>query len=145
MTGVASRHLGALGYFSEIPLPGPQIPRPDMLPIIAPFAYAIGGINVPGEDREPNDGIVNTMSMDGPEGRVRDAAGSFAAQLSVANPQTTAWGPFWHFGSNAAIDHADQLGVFTDASIVSCFSYFDLSLALPLYLSLPLYSLHVEG
>ncbi|KAK3353813.1 Alpha/Beta hydrolase protein [Lasiosphaeria hispida] len=118
MTDVANRHLGALGYFSRIPRPGPQVPRHDMLPIIAPFAYAIGGINVPGEDREPNDGVVNTMSMDGPQGRVRAAApGSFAAELNQVNPQTTAWGPFWHFGSNAAIDHADQLGIFTDASV----------------------------
>lgn len=124
MTDVANRHLGALGYFTQIPRPGPQIPRSDMLPVIAPFAYAIGGINAPNENREPNDGIVNTMSMDGPDGRVLDAR-NFAAELDPANPQT-AQGHFWHFGSNATIDHADQLGVFTDATTVSASPYLSL-------------------
>jgi len=117
ITGVANRHLGTLGFFSQIPRPGPQIPRADMLAVIAPFAYAMGGIHVPGEDREPNDGIVNTMSMDGPEGRVRDAR-RFVDELD-ATGVTEGRETFWHFGLNTRIDHADQLGIFTDRVTVS--------------------------
>ena len=117
ITGVANRHLGTLGYFSQIPRPGSQVPRPDMLAVIAPFAYVMGGIHVPGEDREPNDGIVNTMSMDGPEGRVEDAR-RFADELSASGVRV-GQETFWHFGSNTRIDHADQLGIFTDLVTVS--------------------------
>jgi hypothetical protein len=124
MTDIANRHLGALGHFPRIPRPGSQVPRSDMLPLLAPFAFAIGGLNIPNQDRKPNDGIVNTMSMDGPDGRVRDAR-EFAAELDPANLQT-AQDHFWHFGSNATIDHADQLGVFTDAVTVSSSPSFSL-------------------
>jgi len=95
----------------------------------------------------PNDGIVNTMSMEGSQGCVYAAAGNFAAELDLVNPQTTMWGPFWHFGSNPAIDYADQLRVFTDASVVSYPSYPVLSLLSFLDLSphpISLSSVHVE-
>jgi len=46
----------------------------------------IGGINVTNEVREPNDGIINTISIDGPVGRVDDSARNFAAGLNLVNP-----------------------------------------------------------
>jgi hypothetical protein len=115
MTDVANRHLGAMGYFSQIPRPGEQIPRPDMLPIIAPFAYGMGSVR--GGEWAANDGIVNTVSMDGPPGNVRGVE-EFLSLYDLANPQQVQ-GPFWYCGENGTIDHADQLGVFTDATTVS--------------------------
>lgn len=115
MTDVANRHLGAMGYFSQIPRPGEQIPRPDMLPVIAPFAYGMGSVK--GGQWAANDGIVNTVSMDGPPGNVRGAE-EFVSNLDLANLGQVQ-GPFWYFGENGTIDHADQLGVFTDATTVS--------------------------
>lgn len=117
ITGVANRHLKLFRYFSHIPRPGPQIPRADMLAVIAPFAYAMGGLHVLGEDREPNDGIVNTMSMDGPDGRVGDAR-RFVDELRTRGVRVERE-TYWHFGSNTSIDHADQLGIFTDPVTVS--------------------------
>ena len=121
VTDVASRHLKAMGYFSQIPRPGEQIPRPDMLLVLAPFAYAMGGEVAGGRERRRNDGVVNTISMDGPEGRVKRAEG-FVAELDAVNPRPVQ-GKFWYFGENGTIDHADQIGVFTDlvtVSIASC-------------------------
>jgi hypothetical protein len=115
MTDVANRHLGAMGYFSQIPRPGEQIPRPDMLPVIAPFSYGMAGVR--GGEWAANDGIVNTVSMDGPSGRVRGAE-EFVSHFDRANPGPVQ-GPFWYFGENRTIDHADQLGVFTDPTTVS--------------------------
>jgi hypothetical protein len=110
ITNVANNHLGAMGYFSQIPRPGEQIPRPDMLPVIAPLSYAMGGVR--GGEWAANDGIVNTVSMHGPPGNVR-SAGEFASHFDRANPRLVQ-GPFWYIGENSTIDHADQLGVFTD-------------------------------
>jgi hypothetical protein len=114
MTDVANRHLGAMGYFSQIPRPGEQIPRPDVLPVIAPFAYGMGSVR--GGEWAANDGVVNTVSMDGPPGNVRDAR-EFIPHLDPENLGQVQ-GPFWCFGENGTIDHADQLGVFTDATTV---------------------------
>ncbi|KAK5994322.1 Lipase 1-like protein [Cladobotryum mycophilum] len=121
ITTVANQHLKPLGYFSEIPQPGSQVPRSDMLPLIMYPAYAMGGRSIlpvnalPGissEDFQPNDGIVNTRSMDGPTtGPVE--SGDFAAEFA-ANP-TNARGRYWHLGINSTMDHADEIGVFTDA------------------------------
>ncbi|CZR65414.1 uncharacterized protein PAC_15314 [Phialocephala subalpina] len=113
ITDVADRHLQQMGYFSQIPRPGTQIPRPDMLPVIAFPSYAMGGPNIP-EQFRPNDGIVNTRSMDGPvAGPVNN--GNFAAQLAAAGPLGVR-GIYWHLGTNSTIDHADQIGVFTNAA-----------------------------
>ena len=68
-----------------------------------------------------NDGIVNTASMDGPPGNVRDAE-EFVSHLDLANLEQVQ-GPFWYFGENGTIDHADQLGVYTDPTTVSRFLY----------------------
>lgn len=119
MTDVANRHLGAMGYFSQIPRPGEQIPRPDMLPVIAPFAYGMGSVR--GGVWAKNDGIVNTVSMDGPPGNVHGVE-QFVPDLDLENPRDVQ-GRFWYFGENGTIDHADQLGVFTDAITVSGSGY----------------------
>lgn len=104
-----------MGYFSQIPQPGEQIPRPDMLPVLAPFSYGMGGVRR--GEWAANDGIVNTVSMDGPPGNVRSAA-EFVSHLDPVNLGPVQ-GPFWYIGENGTIDHADQLGVFTDATTVS--------------------------
>jgi hypothetical protein len=124
ITNVANRHLQQMGYFSQIPRPGTLVPRPDMLPVIAFTAYAMGGRdiatnafpNLTSEQFRLNDGIVNTRSMDGPvAGPVND--GDFAAQLAAAGPLSIK-GIYWHLGTNSTIDHADQIGVFTNAATV---------------------------
>ncbi|RKK23142.1 hypothetical protein BFJ66_g15823 [Fusarium oxysporum f. sp. cepae] len=117
ITDVANRHLQIMQYFSQIPRPGSQIPRQDMLPLIMYPAYAMGGrgTTLPGitlQEFQQNDGIVNTRSMDGPStGPVNH--GSFTARLAAAAPANLK-GIYWNLGDNATIDHADQIGVFTD-------------------------------
>ncbi|EXK27363.1 hypothetical protein FOMG_16171 [Fusarium oxysporum f. sp. melonis 26406] len=117
ITEVANRHLQIMQYFSQIPRPGSQIPRQDMLPLIMYPAYAMGGrgSTLPGialQEFQHNDGIVNTRSMDGPStGPVNH--GSFTAPLAAAAPANLK-GIYWNLGANATIDHADQIGVFTD-------------------------------
>jgi len=88
-----------------------------MLPVLAPSAYGMAGIQ--GGDWTANDGIVNTISMSGPsgDGRVRRAQ-DFLLDFDLKNP-TSVQGPFWYFGENSTIDHADQLGIFTDRTTVS--------------------------
>lgn len=112
---VANRHLGRMGYFSRIPRPGNQIPRPDVLPVLTFFAYAMGGHqldnqqslilnNITSEDFQKNDGVVNTISMIGP------------ANAQYSNDP--ARGRYLNLGENATIDHADQIGVFTSEDTV---------------------------
>ncbi|EMT72267.1 hypothetical protein FOC4_g10001718, partial [Fusarium odoratissimum] len=121
ITDVANRHLQIMQYFSQIPRPGSQIPRQDMLPLIMYPAYAMGGrgTTLPGitlQEFQHNDGIVNTRSMDGPStGPVNH--GSFTARLAAAAPANLK-GIYWNLGANATIDHADQIGVFTDPDTV---------------------------
>jgi hypothetical protein len=121
ITDVANRHLQIMQYFSQIPRPGSQIPRQDMLPLIMYPAYAMGGrgTTLPGitlQEFQQNDGIVNTRSMDGPStGPVNH--GSFTARLAAAAPANLK-GIYWNLGDNATIDHADQIGVFTDPDTV---------------------------
>lgn len=124
MTNVANNHLGNLGYFAQIPPPGLQIPRPDVLPLLSFPAYAMGGLNPPpgilgiaADQLKPNDGIVNTISMEGPvAGPIMDGR-DFAAQLQTAIAASDLGlvrGRYWHLHSNSTIDHADQIGVFTN-------------------------------
>jgi len=84
VTEVASDHLKKdFGYPIDLPGPGTQVPRGDMLPVMSPTAYGMGGheltptelsifdrlgVKVKNEDWQPNDGIVNTISMDCPLG-----------------------------------------------------------------------------
>jgi len=76
-------------------------------------------------DYLPNDGIVNTISMKGP--RAKDIAeiekipieavpGS-AQQRRISESARTSRS-YWHFGTNRTMDHADQIGVFTNEDTV---------------------------
>jgi len=124
VTDVANRHLQQMGYFCHIPRPGTHIPRSDILPLIAFPAYAMGGLeisanglrNITLEELKPNDGIVNTISMDGPVNGPIDN-GSFAAKLAAVGTAGVK-GIYWHLGTNSTIDHADQIGVFTHPATV---------------------------
>lgn len=123
---VVNNHLGALGYFNKIPRIGPKIPRPDMLPLFLLFSAGMGGYDIPpamippGESStgfQPNDGIVNTASMEGPNKRDIVDQRNFPKTLSslmVDGP-----GKYWHLGINKTMDHADAIGVFTDIQTVS--------------------------
>ncbi|KAH6967757.1 hypothetical protein BKA56DRAFT_597124 [Ilyonectria sp. MPI-CAGE-AT-0026] len=117
-----NNHLGPLGYFNRIPLPGSRVPRTDMLPIIMLPALAMGGYYIPGaagpqsEAFQHNDGVVNTPSMRGPnDAQVREIS-QFPRNLPTPAAALGAAGPvrYWHFGINETMDHADQIGVFTD-------------------------------
>jgi hypothetical protein len=126
---VANDQLGKLGYYNRLPAPGPRIPRADMLPVLTLFGYAMGGYEVPDNivptgippnissaDFQPNDGVVNTVSMRGPDDtQIFDAATTFPPG-ALGNPATMAQnvlGRYWHLGKNETMDHADQIGVFT--------------------------------
>ncbi|KAH8667059.1 hypothetical protein BX600DRAFT_436428 [Xylariales sp. PMI_506] len=118
-TNVANRHLKVLGYFSSLPRPGSRVPRPDVFPVIAAPGYAMGGRATVFdrktlEESQKNDGIVNTVSMEGPSTgpviHLAPDADNFLADFNA----TTAKGKYWHLGRNKTMDHADQIGVFTD-------------------------------
>ncbi|EGU87820.1 hypothetical protein FOXB_01661 [Fusarium oxysporum f. sp. conglutinans Fo5176] len=116
-------HLGGLNYFNRIPLPGSRVPRTDMLPIIMLPALAMGGYYIPGiagpqsEAFQHNDGVVNTPSMRGPNNAQVREISSFPSHLPMPAAVLAAVGPwYWHFGINETMDHADQIGVFTNAA-----------------------------
>ena len=119
---VANNHLGALGYFNRIPLPGSKVPRSDMLPILLVTSLGMGGYegNAPpgisAVEYQPNDGIVNTRSMRGPSERwITDASALSLALLAEGGGK----GRYWHLGINKTMDHADEIGVFTVGETVS--------------------------
>lgn len=123
MSDVANRHLRAMNYFSRIPRPGSQIPRADLLPVIALPAYAMGGYQldqqrlqtlngITSEEYQRNDGIVNTMSMSGPVNAVYGVH-PFPDPGNDMTTMDRAKGQYWHLGENVMIDRADQIGVFT--------------------------------
>ncbi|KAH7067200.1 Alpha/Beta hydrolase protein [Paraphoma chrysanthemicola] len=123
---VANNHLRGLGYPYQVPRPGTQIPRPDMLPFIAFPSYAMGGrditpavnLGISNQRFRRNDGIVNTESMDGPSDQTFIENGSFSSHYTTDGAAGVR-GRYWHMGENSTIDHADQIGVFTNASTVS--------------------------
>ncbi|KAH6711933.1 hypothetical protein BKA61DRAFT_611841 [Leptodontidium sp. MPI-SDFR-AT-0119] len=122
---VANTHLGALGYFNKIPQPGPKVPRADMLPIMLPTAYGMGGYELPAQfaqlipgvssaELQSNDGIVNTVSMRGPnDAQVSNVANFPVRSLERHTSDTTAKATYWHLGINKTMDHGDEIGVFT--------------------------------
>jgi hypothetical protein len=132
---VANTHLGALGYFNRIPQPGPKVPRADMLPIMLPTAYAMGGFELPAQSArlipgissaefQPNDGIVNTVSMRGPnDAQVSNEADFPIQSLGSHSLATAAKGTYWHLGINKTMDHGDEIGVFTVGETVSCMHF----------------------
>jgi hypothetical protein len=128
---VADRHLGVLGYFNRIPEPGPKVPRADVLPILLPTAYAMGGYELSAQDArlipgisstdfQPNDGVVNTASMRAPNDAYLSNAADFPIH-SLGNPASAAAakGKYWHLGINKTMDHGDEIGVFTVGQTVS--------------------------
>jgi hypothetical protein len=121
-TSAVNRRLGGLGYSFSLPSPGTQIPRSDVLPLIAFPGYAMGGYlldqqrsqllgGIPSTEYQRNDGIVNTTSMNGP-------VNAEYGQSPFPGPGTGRTGIYWHLGENATIDHADQIGVFTSEETV---------------------------
>ncbi|KAL4732938.1 hypothetical protein BDV11DRAFT_214669 [Aspergillus similis] len=107
---VFNEHAAALGYQFKIPSPGGRIPRNDMLPILVIFSLGMSGVSAPFGPSEENDGVVDTVSMRGPEGNTIQDITNFDTQAPARNR-----GVYWHLGVTEAIDHADQVGVFTDA------------------------------
>ncbi len=121
---VASRHLQELGFQVNIPSPGAQIPRADMFPPMLPTGYAMGGyslspaqqiiLNSAPSNYQPNDGIVNTISMRGPNNAdVREITAFPRFNMGSAK------GVFWNFATNHTLDHADEIGAFTEQAMVS--------------------------
>ncbi|KAH8753135.1 hypothetical protein BGZ57DRAFT_860424 [Hyaloscypha finlandica] len=92
---VANTHLGALGF--ELP---------------AQSARLIPGIS--SAEFQPNDGIVNTVSMRGPnDAQVSNEADFPIQSLGSHSLATAAKGTYWHLGINKTMDHGDEIGVFT--------------------------------
>ncbi|OJJ94837.1 hypothetical protein ASPACDRAFT_64772 [Aspergillus aculeatus ATCC 16872] len=113
-------HTGRLGYQFRIPRPGRRIPRDDMLPILAVFSLGMSGVNAPFGLSEENDGVVDTASMRGPkENEIKDST-NFNTLALASNR-----GVYWHLGVTEAIDHADQVGVFTAAATFDIASIVD--------------------
>ncbi|KLU90767.1 hypothetical protein MAPG_10618 [Magnaporthiopsis poae ATCC 64411] len=105
--GVINNHVRTLGYQLRIPSPGERIPRPDMLPALSIFSAGMSGVDTFGPQ---NDGVVDTASMRGPENAIIRDSDQFDRD-SIGNNR----GVYWDLGVTEGIDHADQVGVFTDA------------------------------
>jgi hypothetical protein len=131
---VAQRLVNGFGYGLILPLSGRYLPRPDVIPLMLPTVYAMGGqplsrdeieilglsndeIDIVGDDRGDwylNDGIVNTASMDGPVGTEVLPISGFLPK--IANERR---GCYWHFGTNDVMDHADEIGVWVEKNTAS--------------------------
>jgi hypothetical protein len=128
------------GY--QIRLPGPPdfLPVPSVFPPMLPIAYVMSSYdltdheaNILGSDSHTwkvNDGIVNTVSMQGPLNPIGDRHSSHNKEL-IADarlfPQNSegipaAKGKYWHFSSKTGLDHADQIGIFIEENTVSLFT-----------------------
>jgi hypothetical protein len=126
---VGNRLLHELGYDVKLPLPGEYVPRKDVLPLLLPVVYAIGGQPLSHEQRDIlgpklgdwglNDGVVNTESMRGPDDSVVRSISSFSP---LNNTSTNARGVYWDFGLNDRMDHSDEIGVFVEETTVSSLS-----------------------
>ncbi|KAL6698508.1 hypothetical protein J3F84DRAFT_406708 [Trichoderma pleuroticola] len=117
---VITRVLRIQGCTVVLPSPGEYIPREDVIPIMMPTVYAMGGQQLtqaqreildPGfEDWLQNDGIVNTASMPGPRGSVRNVGSLPDVDFSIPGKQDV----YWHLGVNDTMDHADEIGIFIE-------------------------------
>ena len=134
-TDVANRHLGRMNYFSSIPRGGSQVPRADMLPVLALPAYGMGGYQldqtrlqilarITTEEYQCNDGIVNTSSMSGPINAPYGAGTFPGTGIDISN-MMNARGMYWHLGENVTIDHADEIGIFTSENTVGSYPHND--------------------
>ena len=128
---VAQRLLNGIGYKLTLPGPGKYLPRNDVIPLMLPTVYAMGGQALSEEEKRIlgpsfrkdwylNDGIVNTASMDGPVGTEVSSISDF---LRGSNRTTPAKGRYWDFGVTDKMDHADEIGVWVEADTVSCIEY----------------------
>ena len=126
-TEVAQRLIRGFGYDLILPAPGEYLPRQDVIPLMLPTVYAMGGqklsgaeIKILGPDRGDwylSDGIVNTASMNGPLGTdVSPISGFLQKTLDERR------GCYWHFGVTDKMDHADEIGVWVEETTVSVFS-----------------------
>ena len=115
-------NLASLGY-PDHPDPAARVPRADMLPLLILPAINMGANNqvmgltgIASQDFEHNDGIVNTPSMRGPwDDQIREIA-AFPRDLTAVHSAREA---YWHLGINHTMDHADEIGIFTDPDTVS--------------------------
>lgn len=124
---VAQRLLNGFGYDLILPGPGTYRPRQDVIPLMLPTVYAMGGqqlsdaeIKILGPHRSDwylNDGIVNTASMNGPLGTDVFPISGFLQK----NTPDERRGCYWHFGVNGTMDHADEIGVWVEETTVSVF------------------------
>jgi hypothetical protein len=116
-----------------LPESGSQVPRHDVIPVMTPTAYGMGGYKrtmektAAGMDVQPrysdadwqrNDGIVNTVSMNGPDEKyvveVKDLPDRVLTEEEIKQNK----GRYLHFSDNMTLDHADEIGVFFDTDQV---------------------------
>jgi hypothetical protein len=125
---VVQRFLQAFGYNLILPTPGRYLPRRDVIPLMLPTVYAMGGQDLSDEEKEIlgpnrgdwylNDGIVNTASMNGPIGtKVFDIANFPTSEPDIRASEVR--GRYWHFGVYDKMDHADEIGVWVESTTVS--------------------------
>ena len=129
---MVQRHLQSFGYNLVLPTPGNYLPRQDVIPLMLPTAYAMGGHDLSDEEEAIlgpnrgdwylNDGIVNTASMNGPiNAEVFDIADFPTSEPDIR--ASTVRGRYWHFGVNDKMDHADEIGVWVERTTVSAFAF----------------------
>lgn len=106
--------LGMLGYQIRLPSPGGRIPLAEMLPVLSIFSVGMSGMSRTSGFSEQNDGVVDTSSMRAPEGGPVQEFGNFETANLGAN-----MGIYTHLGLTEGVDHADEVGVFTDPATVS--------------------------
>jgi hypothetical protein len=109
--GFFNDHLGKLGYQIKIPSPGGRIPRDDMLPALSIFSVGMSGMS---GLSERNDGVVDTASMRAPANQPVQDIKTFNRAAIPRNR-----GVYWDLGLTEGVDHADEVGVFTDPDTVS--------------------------
>ena len=122
---VLNRLLRETNYQVQLPPPGSYLPRKDVIPLMMPSVYAMGGQHLTQEqtdilgpnlgDWQINDGIVNTNSMRGPDDSI--VRGITAFPISDIDSDG-ARGIYWHFGTNSQMDHADEIGIFIEENTV---------------------------
>lgn len=111
---VINNQLGNLGYQFRLPSPGDRIPISDMLPVLSIFSIGMSGHSQRLSDE--NDGVVDTLSMRAPDSGPLRNIGTFD-ENNIQAPVNR--GTYWDLGASEGIDHADQIGVFTDPATVS--------------------------
>jgi hypothetical protein len=126
---VGNRLLREIGYNFMLPLPGPYLPRKDVLPFILPTVYAMGSQELspmqknilgPNEgDWFRNDGVVNTESMRGPTDLLVRKIETFP-RTNIDDTR----GLYWNLGVHDRMDHIDEVGVYVDETTVRSLSPF---------------------